>query len=297
LLALARELRGKPGVIYLPLSQSTPGLLRDSMFVFAASLRGWKVAAHLRGGEFRGYYRRSHPIMRRWIRATLARLDSVAVMSESLRPVFDGLVSAERITVVGNGTPEFEPGSPVRRDPEHVLFLSHLRRRKGVVQALEAALLVLASRPSTRFTFAGDWESSELELALRQRAATVDERIEFRGPISGAEKNELLGSAAVLLFPPVEPEGHPRVVLEALAAGLPVVGTDRGAIGETVENGRSGFVLDDPTPQVLADVTARLLDDDDLRKAMGRAARERYLADFTQEAADRALAEWLSRIA
>ena len=168
-LRLARELRGGPGVVYLPLSQSTPGVLRDSMFVFAASVRGWKVAAHLRGSEFRDYYRRAHPIMRRWIRATLARVDSIAVMGESLKAVFEGLVPAERIAVVANGTPEFEPKSPVRRDPEHVLFLSHLRRRKGVIQAIEAALLVLASRPSTRFTFAGDWESPELELALRQR--------------------------------------------------------------------------------------------------------------------------------
>ena len=163
-LRLARELRGGRGVVYLPLSQSTPGVLRDSMFVFAASMRGWKVAAHLRGSEFRDYYLRTHPIMRRWIRATLARVDSIAVMGESLKTVFEGLVPAERIAVVANGTPEFEPRSPVRRDPEHVVFLSHLRRRKGVIQAIEAALLVLASRPSTRFTFAGDWESPELEL-------------------------------------------------------------------------------------------------------------------------------------
>ena len=67
-------------------------------------------------------------------------------MGESLRAVFEGLVPAERITVVANGTPEFEPESPIQRDPEHVLFLSHLRRRKGVIEAVEAALLVLAEQ-------------------------------------------------------------------------------------------------------------------------------------------------------
>ena len=161
----ARELRGRPGVVYLPLSQSTPGVLRDSMFVFAASMRGWKIAAHLRGSEFREYYCHAHPAQQWWIRAMLARLDSVAVMGESLKAVFDGLVSSERIAVVPNGTPEFEPEHAVQRDPEHVLFLSNLRRRKGVIEAVEAALRVLADRPSARFTFAGDWEDSELEMS------------------------------------------------------------------------------------------------------------------------------------
>ena len=296
-LRLARKLRGRPGVVYLPLSQSTPGLLRDSIFVFAASVRRSKVAAHLRGSEFGDYYRGAHPIMQRWIRATLARVDSVAVMAESLKVVFEGLVSAERITVVANGTPDFEPKSPVQRDPEHVLFLSHLRQRKGVIEAVEAALLVLPSRPSTRFTFAGDWESPELELALRQRAGTANGRIEFRGPVSGAEKDQLLGSAAVLLFPPVEPEGHPRVVLEAMAVGLAIVTTDRGAISETVVNGDGGFVLGDPVPRELADRVLTLLADTELRERMGRRARARYLERFTQDRADRRLADWLSSVA
>jgi glycosyltransferase involved in cell wall biosynthesis len=296
-LRLAGKLRGRPGVVYLPLSQSTPGVLRDSMFVFVAWVRGWKVAAHLRGSEFRDYYRSAHPIMRRWIRATLARVDSVAVMGESLRGVFHGLVSTERITVVANGTPEFEPKFSIQRDPEHVLFLSSLRRRKGVIEAVQAALLVLAARPSTRFTFAGGWESRELELALQRCAGRANGRIEFRGPVSAAEKDQLLESAAVLLFPPVEPEGHPRVVIEAMAAGLAVVTTNRGAISETVGNEEAGFVLSDPEPEELAERTLRLLRDHALRERMSKAARARYLEYFTQEQADRRLADWLELLA
>ena len=113
----------------------------------------------------------------------------------------------------------------------------------------------------------------------------------------GAEKSRLLASAAVLLFPPVEPEGHPRVVVEALAAGIPVVTTNRGAIGETVVDGESGFVLDEPDPPVLASCVLRLLDDDSLRERQSRAARDRYLSLFTQERADRRLADWLVAVA
>ena len=74
----------------------------------------------------------------------------------------------------------------------------------------------------------------------------------------------------MLLFPPVEPEGHPRVVLEALAAGLPVITTDRGAIAETVVEGESGFVLDHPVPDELAARVLRLLRDPELRDRMSK---------------------------
>jgi glycosyltransferase involved in cell wall biosynthesis len=294
---LGRDLRGSPGVVYLPLSQSTPGVLRDSLFVLAASMRRWKVAAHLRGSEFREYYAGSHPLMKRWIRVMLDHTDCIAVMGHSLRGVFDGLVPDDRIAVVPNGTPELASVSSERRDPEHVLFLSHLRRRKGVVDAVEAAILVLARRPSSHFTFAGDWESPELEAELRDRVKTANGKIEFREVGTDEERDRLLSSAALLLFPPVEPEGHPRVVLEAMAAGLPVVSTDRGAIAETVAHGESGYVLRDPDPELLAEHTLRLLDDRRLLEQFGIAARQTYLDRFTQQSADSCLSEWLASLA
>jgi glycosyltransferase involved in cell wall biosynthesis len=85
-------------------------------------------------------------------------------------------------------------------------------------------------------------------------------------------------------------------VLEALAAGVPVVTTDRGAIGETVTDGENGFVLDDPNPDVLAACVLTLLDDPKLRARFSRAARDAYLERFTQAQADRVLCDWLAAV-
>jgi glycosyltransferase involved in cell wall biosynthesis len=293
---LTPRLRGPKGVVYLPLSQSTPGLLRDSLLVWTARLFGWKVAAHLRGSEFRAMFDRSPRLWRSWLRAMLRRLDSVAVMGESLRTLFTGLVAPERIRVVPNGTPEPESfGSGA--DPRHVLFLSNLKRRKGVVEAVQAALLVLEREPTARFTFAGSWESPELERELRARSEAADGAISFRTAVRGREKDRLLSSATMLLFPPVQPEGHPRVVLEALAAGVPVVTTDRGAIAETVVDGECGFVLPEPRPEEIADRVVTLLRDRHLRARFSRSARRRYLDRFTEERAGATLVDWLADIA
>ncbi len=296
LIRLIGMLSGRVGAVYIPISQNAGAFLRDSLLLWAAHLRGWRVAIHLRGSDFQDFYERSPRLYRAWIRSTLRRVESAAVMGESLRWVFDGLVAPERIVVVPNGTPPLQCGD-VDSDPDHVLFLGNLRRRKGVTEAVEAALLVRERRPATRFTFAGSWESDELERTLRRQVSSHDGSIVFRGSVEGPEKDALLASASVLLFPPVEPEGHPRVVLEAMAAGVPVVTTNRGAIAETVGHGACGFVLDDARPTDLAESLLLLLEDAGLRRSFGLAARRTWLERFTQGHADDALAQWLSGVA
>jgi glycosyltransferase involved in cell wall biosynthesis len=295
--SFARRLGGAPGIVYLPISQGLPGLTRDTLFIRIAAARGWKVVAHLRGSELGDVYRRQPRVVRAWLSRAFDRLDSMAVLGESLRPAVADIVPASKVAVVPNGTPDPHPDTR-RRRADTGLFLGNLRARKGVLQALEAALIVVRQRPGSRFVFVGDCPDESLSRELRLTSQQADGRIEIRPTtVTGAEKADLLASSAFLLFPPVEPEGHPRVVLEAMASGLPVIATDRGTIAETVVDGECGYVLPDPVPSELAQRMVRLLDDPELRSSMSRAARDRYLARFTQEAADRALADWLTRVA
>lgn len=288
---LVSALRGDKGILYLPLSQGSAGFLRDSLFILTAAGAGWTVAAHLRGSELGDFYAHQNIVARASIRLALDRLDSVAVLGRSLTHVLDGLVPQERIVVVPNGTPD--PG-PRSRDSRvgPVLYLSNLRERKGVREAVETAFLVLAQEPQARFQFVGDFEEDKLRRDVK-RLVGSHPAIRFFPAATGPAKNSLLQSASMLLFPPRLPEGQPRVVLEALAAGLPVVATDRGAIAETVVDGEAGFIVAEPDPERLAERVLHLLRDDELRDRMSRAARARYLAHYTQRDADEALAEWL----
>jgi glycosyltransferase involved in cell wall biosynthesis len=171
--------------------------------------------------------------------------------------------------------------------------MANLLRRKGVIEAVDAALIVIARHPSAHFVFAGAWEDLELSSELQERAAEAGGRIIFRAPVSGAEKDRLLAEAGIFVFPPREPEGHPRAVLEAMAAGLPVITTDQGALKETVIDGETGFVLRRAEAEVIADRIFDLLEHPDRQTAMGSNARVRHAMHYTQEKADRALADWL----
>lgn len=294
-LQLALQLRGPSGVVYLPISQSAPAFLRDSLFIHVAALQGWRVALHLRGSEFDEFYDTAPPLLRRWIRCTFRCVTSVAVMGESLRHLFDALVRADRIAVVPNGTPDF-PLDPDVREPHTVLCLGNLLERKGLYESLDAALRIVAGHPGARVVFAGQFRTAGEAAAARERVAAAAGRIEFLPPVAGFAKRAVLQRASLLLFPPVRPEGHPRVILEAMAAGMPVVTTDRGAIAETVLDGVTGYVLPDPDPAALADRVLAILHDDDLRRRMSEAARNRYLERYTQPLADELLARWLATL-
>jgi glycosyltransferase involved in cell wall biosynthesis len=294
-LDLARRLRGRPGLVYLPLSESAGGFLRDSLFIQLATIRGWKTAVHIRNSLFRHFYVSHGAVLRWWIRVTLQRITGLAVLGDSLRELFDGLVPTERISVVPNGTPDFDPG-PVEPDPHTVLYLSNLSRKKGADFAVRAAALVAERDPQSEFVFAGAWEDPEFEHEVRSLAKDMNGRITFLPAVTGKKKRDLMASAWILLFPVAWGEGHPRIVLEALAAGVPVITTNRATIPETVTDGESGFVLDDPIPEQLAERLLLLLRDRELRSRMSAAARVRYVERFTQKQADRRLAEWLSEV-
>jgi len=292
---LLPKLTRRNAVLYLPLSESAGGFLRDSIFIHLAALRGCRVAVHIRNSLFRDFYFSSGPLYRAWIRATLRRISGLAVLGESLRLLFDSLVPADIVAVVPNGTPDIDYGS-VEPNPNRILYLSNLFRKKGIDRAVEAAIIVCERSDAAHFIFAGEWESDEVEREIRARLAANDGRIEFLPPVIGPEKDRLLASAWILLFPVAWGEGHPRILLEALAAGVPAVTTDRATIAETITDGETGFVLPDPEPTALAQRILLLLRDHGLRERMSRSARQRYSERFTQERADQALASWLMSV-
>jgi glycosyltransferase involved in cell wall biosynthesis len=292
---LARKLNGEPGLVYLPISQGIPGLARDTLFIRIAKARRWKVATHLRGSELGGVIRRQPRLVKAWLRSSLKQVDSFAVLGDSLRDVLEGVIPPDEIAVVPNGTPEPQVVNGGRSD--FGLYLGNMYPRKGALEAMEAALMVSRERPQARFVFAGECPDEGFLGRLERIASQTDGRITLRPPVVGAEKDELLSSAGFLLFPPRRQEGHPRVVLEAMAHGLPIITTDRGAIAETVVDDESGYVLPVPAPTDLRDRILRLYDDANLREGMGRAARARYEERFTQTGTDRELAQWLTQIA
>lgn len=295
-------LRWQPDLVYLPISQGMAGYLRDAALLLPCRLFGVKVVAHLRGSEFRAFYAQSPVWLKELIRFTLVRVRRMVVLGDNLRSLFAGLVTDERVVAIPNGTPDFVTGPPVDKTPGRIqgLYLSNLRLRKGFMVTLAAVLKAVQRFPELNFIFAGagDWQS---EMVQQQALALLEgqpgaERIRFAGVVEGEVKTGLLLQSDFFVFPPIEPEGHPRVLLEAMAAGLPIITTAQGAIVETVVEGVTGFFVPPGDAEAIIERIAGWMCDPEMMHRMGQAGRERYLKHYTEQISNQRLAALFTEV-
>jgi glycosyltransferase involved in cell wall biosynthesis len=139
-----------------------------------------------------------------------------------------------------------------------------LRQRKGLEPLLEAAALLKQQGQRFKLRIIGRFETSEYEqqihaLAAELNIADVLEWRGFRSPIQ-PELDEL----DLLVFPSVLAEGMPMVVLEALAAGVPVVATRVPGVTDVLLHGEQGLLVEPQHPEQLARAVTRVLSDHQL---------------------------------
>lgn len=157
--------------------------------------------------------------------------------------------------------PNFAWPAPRRQGPgEWFLYLGRLSSEKGL------SVLFKAWRPSLgRLLVAGDGPEAD---RLREVAPAG---IEMLGFIAPADVSSLLSGARALVVPSIWYEGHPRGILEAYAAGVPVIASRIGALPEAVEEGSTGFLVPPNEPVALRQAMERLLDDS-VSKGLGDGA-------------------------
>jgi glycosyltransferase involved in cell wall biosynthesis len=114
-------------------------------------------------------------------------------------------------------------------------------------------------------------------VAAAVQAGGLSERVELLG--ARADIPELLARSDVFVLSS-RSEGFPVSILEAMAAGLPVVATDVGGVAEAVEDGETGFLVPAADSEALAGALERLVSDADLRRRLGAAGRARALRLF-----------------
>jgi glycosyltransferase involved in cell wall biosynthesis len=176
---------------------------------------------------------------------------------------------ADRIEVKSN----FAWRNPTRGGPgRYFLYLGRLSPEKGV-----ATLLAAWRRSSARLLVIGDGPTAQ---ALRGGAPP---NVEFRPTVSPAEVPALIREARALLLPSLWYEAQPRVILEAYAAGVPVLASDLGALPEAVPPD-SGLLVAPGDAGAWADAVERLLDDRESER-LGQGAWRRWRDQYSPERA------------
>jgi colanic acid/amylovoran biosynthesis glycosyltransferase len=169
-----------------------------------------------------------------------------------------------------------EPGAPC------VLFVGRHVAKKGLGDLLEAMATVRRAVPDARLLLVGDGPDRRIHEA---RARELGVEAEFLGWRTPEEVGRFMAAARVLCVPSRraengDAEGLPTVILEALACGLPVVGTRHSGIPEAIGPGRGGLLADERDVQGLARHLTAVLGDDDLWRRLSAAGRDNARHNF-----------------
>jgi glycosyltransferase involved in cell wall biosynthesis len=279
-------LRWRPDVVYVPLAQNTWGVARDLLFLIEAHLVRRPLIVHFHGSGLPAFLESGPAPMVRLLRASIGeRAMGIALHQKNARELA-ALFPRARIVVIPNGVASHQlPAAPPdARQGDKVLYIGAHLAEKGVLDLLSAAAAMPDDLKHVRFVFAGEWSRAARDRPTAERLVRefdMGERVTFLGPVGPDERKTLLNSCDVFAFCPRWQEGHPLVVIEAMSAGLPVVVTRSGALEDTVIDGYSGLFAEAGDPVSIAEQLARLLRDDEGRRAMGVAARREWERRFT----------------
>jgi glycosyltransferase involved in cell wall biosynthesis len=259
---------------------------------YAIALQGPDVPGYGRNA-FADWHRLAGGLMRRaWRDANIiaANSDSVAAAAGPQAP-------GRAIEVIPAGTDVGEIAAKAdyaRHDELRLLFVGRLVQEKGL-DVLVQALAKLPLNLPWRLVLAGDGPEWTMLAGLAARLNIAD-RIQVRGWVQRSELLALYGEADVFVLPS-RADGTPTAVLEAMAAGLPVVATHVPGTAEMISDGDTGLLVPTEDAEALSAAITALATDDARRAALGRAARARAEAYFSWRAITTAWLDTLARLA
>jgi glycosyltransferase involved in cell wall biosynthesis len=278
----------RPQIMHQPITDRI-SFWKEAAFMLIARLFRVKIVGHLNGCLFPQLFENANRVVKHMIKAVM-HLPSVIIatsncwqsyLQESISPCLDVVIIPNPITPdiaeLSNhpktATPETKPV---------ILFVGSLGLRKGFFDALKAVPIVHSRILEAQFVFAGD-VAIENEQKMVDRArfeAIANKGVAFPGIVTGKEKLALFQEASLLILPSYF-ENLPLVVLEAMAAGLPLVVTPVGALPELIEEGINGFFVQPGDYEALAERIIYLLKNHEERKAIGMNNAAKFLQGFS----------------
>ena len=156
-----------------------------------------------------------------------------------------------------------------------IAYVGRLSPQKNLFSLIDAAQTLSKRGIPVELVFVGD---GALRTSLTEYARARGVKLSIVGFVPHEELSQLLEQCTLFALPSYI-EGHPKALLEAMACGLPVVGSDVEGIRETIVDGLNGLLCS-TNPRDIADKLLTIIENPDLAEKLGKAARETVLERF-----------------
>lgn len=237
---------------------------------YIVSLRGSDVPGY--SERFSGLYKIISPLIRKiWKEASF-----VVSNSEGLRELALKTNSNQKIGVIFNGVNinEFRPGERnCTADRFKIICVSRITPRKGIGYLIDAMAMLVKKYFFVELEIVGDGDQRK-ELGEKVIGMGIEKNVKFLGLMKHDAVAEYYSNADAFVLPSLN-EGMSNTMLEALAAGLPIVATNTGGTKELVKNGENGFIAETKNAKDLAEKIGKIIKDREMCQRMGRESRRR----------------------
>jgi glycosyltransferase involved in cell wall biosynthesis len=252
----ALDLFGRYDVVHLNASLTPKSAIRDALILLALRLSGQRnVLLYIHGWRWDLAQRIArNRALRALANFLLAGTQRILVLAPEFRAALIAIgVDPARIEVTRTmfDSADVRPAAIGRPTRRRVLFMSRIERGKGVFELVEGFARISGRHPDVDLVLAGTGEALA-EVRRMIAGLGLQERVMLPGYVRGAEKAALLGNCSVFVLPSYGGEGMPVALLEALAAGLPVITSRAGGIPHVIRDSEHGLMLDEITPEGIA---------------------------------------------
>lgn len=273
-------------VVHINTSLNPRAYWRDLAYLAVAKLLRARVLYQVHGGALPQDFFAGRPLLTAFLRRTLSWPDVVVVLASVELAAYRRFVPAQDVVALPNGIDcrafaHIPTQLTSARETLRLIYMGRLAREKGVYEMLQGMRLALELGVDSRLTVAG---AGPDEARLRRYAAALGlaPRVTFVGPVFGADKANLLSGADVMLLPSYA-EGLPYALLEAMAAGVPMIATPVGAIPDVMTEGTHGWLVPPRDGKAIAQALLVLAADRERLAWMSRACRRRVRAAYSIE--------------
>ena len=211
----------------------------------------------------------------------------VIFQNEADRDAFvnNKLVSANKTVIIRGSGVDASVFKPVKKETDKpgdpiILLASRMIWDKGVAEFVEAAAIVKEHIPDARFILAGKVDDGNPNSVPKEwlQQKTNEGFVEWLGHRD--DMLELITKTTIIALPTFYPEGVPKILIEAAAAGKPIVATNRPGCNDIVQDGVNGILIPERDSKALAAAILKLLHDPEKMTQMGKAGRQRVLDEF-----------------
>lgn len=272
----------KPAVLYVTVGQTFLGFVRFAVPMLICRALSIPYVIHLHGGAWRFIYEQQTRIRRLLLDSLVRHSARIIVLGNSLKSTFpENLVPERKMAVCENGIdPSVVPSqreisAKLCTEPIgviRVLFLSNLMEKKGIMDLIDAMLLLQRDGRKVELSVAGAIEPKMKKPF--EAARTRYGFIHYYGVVSGEQKKTLLLQNDVFCLPTYFYEGQPISILEAMICGNAIVTTDYGGIRDIFSAPQNGCFCRARQPESIASAIEQVWD---ACRLIGRTNHERTM--------------------